>query len=416
MFKKIGDSKQEEIKINEKVSDFQMESIENNIDDINQPENVEVFQDGVEYNNIDDDNEYFDADESVIEELSEEVSSELQDSFDKFIGSKVETESLDDFKVLSTGIDILDGILGGGIPLGNFCVFVGNPGGGKSTLAVKPIQTMQEKYKDKCLTIYLDSEETMSSHRLAELGVVSPRIKPKGNITIEKVFEIIEGIILFKTEKNIIDYPTLVVWDSIANTITNKDLTAKDVNETIGLKARILSTTLPRYITKLRKYNITILAINQLREKIQMGLFQSAPDLKYMGNERDMPGGQAIKFNAAQLLNMRHKSDIKKDQFGFDGAKIHVRTVKNKLFIPNLECDIVLDFKRGFDNFWTNYIFLSENKYIKTGAWNKLPNYDKKSFRTYEAKMLYQTDPEFKKCFDELVTEAINQEIKKMTE
>lgn len=340
-----------------------------------------------------------------------EINESLQLAFDDFIDNKVETETLDEIETISTGIDVLDAILGGGIALGNFSVFVGNPGSGKSTLAVKPIVNLQQKYGNKCLCLYLDSEETMSTKRLDELGVSRPKLKPKSNITIEKLFEIIEGIILFKEEKNIMDYPVLIVWDSIANTITNKDLTAKDINETIGLKARILSTMLPKYISKMRTYNITLLAINQLREKLQMGLFQTAPDLKYLGQERDMPGGQAIKFNAAQLINIKQKSDLKKDQYGFDGIRVSVKTVKNKLRLPNQECEIVLNFKTGFDNFWSNYIFLADKKYIKTGAWNKLDNYNEKSFRTNEAKILYETDEKFRNCFDELTKECIKNEI-----
>ena len=346
--------------------------------------------------------------EEVNKEL-EDFTNSAQSLFDQFISSKVETLEVDKVEMIPTGLRILDAILGGGIPLGRFVLLAGYPGGGKSTLAAKILANLQEKYKKDSLMTYLDSEQTMSRFRLSQLGVNKPSITPKSGITVEKVFELIEGICMFKDENKITDIPTVVVWDSIANTPTEKDLVAKDVNETIGLKARILSIGLPNIITKLNEYNITLLAVNQLRDKLNIGMFSSPSDLRYM-TDKDMPGGQSIKFNAAQLLLLSHKQDLKKEQHGFDGAKVVCKTIKNKFFTPNIEIELALDFVNGFSDFWTSYLFLVDKKYIKTGAWNKLEGYDK-NFRTKEALNYYNDDPKFKETFDNLVEEAINTHI-----
>jgi len=335
----------------------------------------------------------------------------LQNEFNSFLSSKMELEETDKVEMVSTGIDLLDSVLGGGVPLGRFVVFAGYPGGGKSTLAAAVLANLQEKYLKDCLCLYLDSEQTMSKYRLKQLGVTKPELAPKSGVTVEKVFDIIEGVCLFKQERNLENIPAVIIWDSIANTPTEKDMAVKDVNEVIGLKARILSTMLPKIVKHLQQNNISLIAVNQLREKLNIGLFSSPNDLRYLGSDKDMPGGQAIKFNAAQLLMLRHKSDLKSDQYGFDGARVVCVSVKNKFFTPNISIDLALNFKSGFDNFWTNYLFLVDKKYIKAGAWNKLVNYDKQSFRTKEAKDLYDTDKMFRQAFDELVKLAINEHI-----
>jgi RecA/RadA recombinase len=346
-----------------------------------------------------------------VDDLIDDISNDLQVGFDSFISKQLKVDELDDKIKISTGIDLFDAVLGGGIPLGSFTVFVGNPGGGKSTLATKVIANVQEQYPGKNLCLYLDSEQSMTSVRLSQLGVNKPKLKPKVGVTIEKVFEIIEAVCMYKEENKIVDTPTVIVWDSIANTPTQKELEVDDVNSVIGLKARILSLTLPKIINRLREYNIALIAINQLRDKLQMGMFQTAPDLKYLDGEKDMPGGHAVKFNASHLINVRHKSDLKEEQYGYNGARILLKMVKNKFFLSGVQIEMALDFIHGFDNFWTNYIFLADNKYIKTGAWNALDNYQDKKFRTKEAKDLYMSDEGFRTAFNELVKVAIEEQI-----
>ena len=52
-----------------------------------------------------------------------------------------------------------------------------------------------------------------------------------------------------------------------------------DINQVLGQKARILSGMLPKYIPKLMQYNISLVAVNQLRDKIQIGKFPSPNEI-----------------------------------------------------------------------------------------------------------------------------------------
>ena len=286
-----------------------------------------------------------------------------------------------------------------------------------SMLACQTLANAQQIYKgQKFVAGYLDSEESTSTIRLAQLGVKYPPITPIGDVTVEKVFKFLEGMCLFKDKNKISNVPSVCIWDSIANTLAEKERAADDVNQVIGFKARMLSILVPKYVARVALNNICWIAVNQLRDTISMNRFGPQPDLKFMTATKQMPGGQVLRFNAFQLLEMGVKSAIKKGEgvnakYGFDGIIGKVKIVKNKLFVPNVQVEILGSFVNGFSDFWTSYYHLTESKRLKTGQWNCLTNFPDKKFRTKDALITYNTDKEFKDAFDDAVTDHIQKEI-----
>jgi len=355
--------------------------------------------------------------EKEVEEYSkrvEDLAKSLHSEFSSFLEDKVEMTANTGVKsVIPSGIELLDAILGGGVAIGALNIIVGQPGSGKSMLAIQILAKAQEIYSKtgKFLGSFLDSEEATTLIRLANLGVRHPKIKPYPDITVEKVFKFLEGVCLFKKEKDIVDIPSVVIWDSIANTLSEKEREAQDVNQVIGYKARMLSILVPKYVARCAQHNICLIAVNQLRDVLQMGPYAQARDLKFMTSSKDMPGGTVLKYNAFHLMEMKLKSVITPDKYGFDGVVAKVKCVKNKLFTPNIEIEILGSFNTGFSNFWTNYNFLVNNKRLKSGAWNYLVNMPEKKFRTKDAEELYDTDSLFREKFDEATKEAIQTEI-----
>ena len=354
--------------------------------------------------------------ETIVED--EEKTKQLYDEFSSFLETKAEIIADSGTKeVISTGIDLVDAILGGGFAIGALNIIIGQPGSGKTMLAIKSLGEGQRQYKGNLLGAFLDSEEATTTLRLANLGVRYPKLKPYNDVTVEKVFKFIEGLSVFKQEKDLIKTPSMVVWDSIANTLSQKERETDDPNTVIGYKARLLSILVPKYVAKCAQNNICFLAVNQLRDVLALGQFAPPKDLKLMSPTKDMPGGNVLKFNAFQLVEMKIKSVIAEgktedsNKYGFEGIIVKLKCVKNKLFPPNIEVEIVGSFTTGFSNFWTNYRFLKETKRLNTGAWNFLISLPDKKFRTKDAPQLYNTDETFRKAYDTAVKEAINTEI-----
>ncbi len=336
----------------------------------------------------------------------------LYAEFSEFIEDKVEMKEDSGSKlVIPTGIDILDAILGGGLAVGALSIVVGSPGSGKSMLAIQTLGQAQKQHSGDLIGAYLDSEEATTAIRLSNLGVRFPKIRPYPDITIEKVFKFLEGLCLFKESKKITHIPSVVVWDSIANTLSEKEREAVDVNSVIGYKARMLSILIPKYVARCAQYNIALIGVNQLRDVLSIGPYSAPRDLKFMTTSKTMPGGNILRYNAFHLIEMNIKSILKPEMYGFDGVIDKVKCVKNKLFPPNIEVEIVGSFTTGFSNFWTNFNFLKETKRLKAGAWNSLVSMPDKKFRTKDAENTYNTDSDFKSKFDEAVKETIQNEI-----
>jgi RecA/RadA recombinase len=354
-------------------------------------------------------------DDIVLEETKPDKdnteSNDLYTDFSSFMEKKMDIIPDTGVKIfLPTGIDIVDAVLGGGFPVGAFSMITGNPGSGKTMLAVKIIASAQKALLGKLIAAFLDAEEATSRHRLAMLGVTNPMLNPHNNLTIEKVFKFVEGLVLFKQSKKI-EYPGLIIWDSIANTLSEKEHEVDDINQVIGYKARLLSALIPRALAKCAQNNIAIVAINQLRDQVKIGKFAPANDLKFISQEKQIPGGNAIKFNAFHLIEMKVKKVIDPTKFGFDGIIVKFKAVKNKEFTPNIPLELVGSFTSGFSNFWTNYRFIRDNKRLESGAWNKLISLPEKKFRTKDAHQLYISDEEFRLAFDATVKETIQTEL-----
>lgn len=362
--------------------------------------------------------------ESAIIDKSTEVTEEevkakeLYDEFSTFLKTKTDIEPDIGQKItISTGIDLVDAILGGGFAVGALNIIVGQPGSGKTMLAIKTLGQGQRQFNGEMIGAFLDSEEATTTLRLANLGVRYPKIRPYTDVTVEKVFKFIEGLSVFKQEKKIPKQPSVVVWDSIANTLSQKERETDDPNTVIGYKARLLSILVPKYVAKCAQNNICFLAVNQLRDVLDMGRFSAPKDLKFMSPTKDMPGGNILKFNAFQLVEVKVKTAIVEggtedaSKYGFEGMIVKMKCVKNKLFPPNVEIEVVGSFTTGFSNFWTNYNFLKNTKRLSTGAWNYLVSLPDKKFRTKDAPELYKTDEDFRNAYDAAVKEAIQTEI-----
>jgi len=385
---------------------------ENKIDDIS-PE--EILK-SVELNIEEKENEIIEVAKPIAKKetikINDKATAELYQEFTSFLEDKVDMIPDTGVKsVIPTGLDLLDAILGGGFAIGALDIIVGQPGSGKSMLAIQVLAQAQKEYKGDLIGSYLDSEEATTTVRLSNLGVRFPKIKPYPDITVEKVFKFLEGLCLFKEKKKITDIPSVVIWDSIANTLSEKEREAEDVNQVIGYKARMLSILIPKYVARCAQYNIAFIAVNQLRDVLNISQFSAPKDLKFMSTTKDMPGGTVLKYNAFHLIEMKVKSVIAADKYGFDGVIDKVKCVKNKLFPPNIEVEIVGSFTTGFSNFWTNYNFLASTKRMHTGAWNYLVTLPEKKFRTKDAESLYLSDDTFKEKYDETVKEAIQTEI-----
>lgn len=338
---------------------------------------------------------------------------DMQNVLDMFLTSvdkNILTED-DNKLMIPTGIDILDAVLGGGICM-KFNLVFGPPGGGKSSILCKTISNAQRIWGDKFISLYLDSEESMTKERLMQLGVNNPPIVPIIGITIEKVFKIIDQICAFKEKnKDTIAIPTIVAWDSYASTLTESMVDSDERNNMMAAqKAAIMAFYLPKYITKMNKYNICLFTANQIRDDLKTDKYDSTPTAMNFVKSGTVPGGKAVAHlntQAIELYQFGSKDEIEKT-LGFKGIKVRLNCVRNKYFSPNIPIELIFSFANGYSNFWSNAMMLKEFKYIETsGAWTVLKSHPVKKFYMKELIKLCSEDDDFKNAFKKDVKECI---------
>jgi len=166
-------------------------------------------------------------------------------------------------KLLSIDIDKMDIFLGGGFPKGRFTELYGDPGGGKTTMALQLVASLQKQGETG---IWVDLEHKWSPDYAEFLGVDTSKIHV---VRVDKV-EVIFNALIDICKEGPIDF---IVIDSIASGATDRE--GEDLT-----KANIASFALKmsEWLKRVRPYQvtneITIICINQVRENItKMGAF-----------------------------------------------------------------------------------------------------------------------------------------------
>ena len=184
-----------------------------------------------------------------------------------------------------------------GFPLGKLVEISGQEGSGKSSLAYRVVGYAQKKGY-KCG--WIDSEQSFSPS-LAEINGVD-----KTALAFADLKDIEEPDHLYSAEEvfdRICDMCVggykVIVLDSVANLSTKAELDnyLADGGVGMGALAQALSKGLKKIINYAAKYNVLVIMINQIREKIGV-LF---------GNPETTPGGRALKFLSSVRIKLQRQ-------------------------------------------------------------------------------------------------------------
>lgn len=237
--------------------------------------------------------------EKMLEQLKKIVSKKLSstlgnEEIESSISFAEDYESVTD--VISTGYANLDEIITplhlkkhgkAGVPCGYLCEFFGPNAGGKSSLCLKLAASVQ---KDNGYVLWQDAEEGFQSDWAKIHGVDTSKLVLNHNpgTNAETYLELLKTQVesgLFR----------LAVVDSLAGLVPKASLeTALEDNERLGLKARLMSRSLPMIVQAAKKGNCAVIFINQVRKD---------PGIKY-GNPEVTPGGEALKFYASLRIRL----------------------------------------------------------------------------------------------------------------
>ena len=296
--------------------------------------------------------------------------------------------------MIPSGLTAFDKFVGG-IPLGKMVLIQALEGVGKSSLAVQLAAGAQ---KLGYPVIYFDTESSMSNQRFKELGfnLKDPNTFYVQPTTLQMIFGMIQNIIKIKESKSKTEDPTIIIWDSLAATPALEEIEKTDIDGVeIGIRARIISQGLRIITSMLTKANISLIVVNQYR--VKMNSMSS-----WGGPQFTTPGGNAPRYHAFYIVELKDGKKFGKDDVGDDfGKLVRVKTLKNKFLPPLVEFSMYYTYTHGFDNIWTAFYTLKNAKIIKaSGPWMSLSSYPDKKFHKSGFKSLYLSDKDFAKAVD----------------
>jgi recombination protein RecA len=239
----------------------------------------------------------------------------------------------------------------GGVPRGRLIEIYGPESSGKTTIALHVIAEAQKRGE---LAAFIDAEHALDPNYARVLGVDVDNLvvaqPDNGEQAVETAIALVDSGAV-----------SLVVIDSVAALVPQAELDGDVGDSHMGLQARLMSQSCRMLVGRCRVNNVTVIFINQIREKIGV----------MMGNPETTTGGRALKFFASVRLDVRKKYDANAAKSGAreQGHVIKIKAVKNKVGCPFKETEVYLDYENGLDTFGDFVAYCKDQGVIEGSSW-----------------------------------------------
>lgn len=197
------------------------------------------------------------------------------------------TQSDMDLSVISTGSLSLDKALGvGGLPMGRIVEIFGPESSGKTTLTLEVIAQAQKK---GLTCFFLDAENAFDSTYAKNLGVDVEKLYVSQPDSGEQGLEIVDTMV----NSGAID---VIIVDSVAALTPKAELEGDMGDSHVGLQARMMSQALRKITASVKRNNVLVIFINQIRMKIGVMFGCLSHDtLIPLTDGRSFPIGELVK-------------------------------------------------------------------------------------------------------------------------
>ncbi len=337
-----------------------------------------------------------------------------------------------------------------GITASKIYAFVGSTSTGKTSMAIDLAYDALEPYENGHIYL-MDYEHAFEKIRIQQLtGLYIDEIADKFTlieevgkkhlfdedvepITVSSIGKLVKQIYDFKMKHKaelatIIDgvatlEPTIIIIDSIAATITDKQQEQGESNNMTGAtRAKDLGETFNILNPLLAPANITLFLINHLHEDVSTGITPKAAILRDLKQGETLPGGKGLNYLIGTNVLLRRGPKLKEDKdYGIDGMYIQMMLIKSRGAATGKVRGLIFVPERGFLWDLSLFDYLVDNKKLEGGNKYTIPGYDKCKVGRKDALNLCDTDPDFvaalraygAQVLTELIPEATT---RKMTE
>ena len=259
-------------------------------------------------------------------------------------------DSKQDVEVIPTGSLGLDIALGvGGVPKGRIIEIYGPESSGKTTIS---LQIAAESQKNGGQIAMIDAEHALDPTYARALGIDTDKLIVSQPDSGEMGLEIAEALI----RSGAVD---VLIVDSVAALVPKAEIEGEMGASHVGLQARLMSQGLRKLVGIIKRYNCTVIFINQLREKVGV----------MFGSPETTTGGRALKFYSSVRLDVRKADTIKKGD-EIIGSRTKVKVIKNKVAPPFRQTEFDIMYGQGIDRVGEVIdIGVKEEVIAKSGSW-----------------------------------------------
>ena len=309
------------------------------------------------------------------------------------------------YRPVPTGINVLDYYnaryfmnhetkeyeLFSGMPMGKLILKVGYTGTGKTTLCVQEGMALVEPYESGTV-FHFDLENAWSKERTADITglpmeVVDRKYKRFDPVPLETIYAFVKKVINAKQEMmkdpnseiwvedvrtgERVPTPTVIIVDTVAalqsEQVMNENEEMGKLMFEKGAQAGANNAFAQRMAGMIGDPNITIYAVNHIRELIQDPTKPKPKRVQYMRADETCPGGTGFPQYADYYLKMspcESLTDKSDEGFAIPGKIVRCTIVKSRLSYDGRQFELVLT-DNGFSNAWSNLHFLKSVKAVK---------------------------------------------------
>lgn len=266
--------------------------------------------------------------------------------------------NMNDFSVqkdlIPTGIAELDyNVLGGGLTKGRIYEISGPESAGKTTLCLQIAAQIQRLIPDKDIG-YIDSEHALDREYTHALGVDLNRLWVAQPDCGEQAMDIEEDLIKS-------GFFSLIITDSVAALTPRAIIEGATGDRHIGNLSSLVTQSLNKLVGLISQKEVISIYTNQMRAVIG----------QQWGPKETTTGGFALKHLASVRLEVRPVGKIKSsDGQAIIGAKVRIKSIKNKLFPPFRSVEVPIFYGEGFNREWSLInLAIEKGVILKSGAW-----------------------------------------------